>query len=149
MSKQIVSPQLTVLSEKSPEAVEGHFTEESTFVASSGWVGVSALHELPRQTPETFGCQFSEGRSRASSTFDVKSDRGSNKGKNENFPVGGVDEDDYLFEAPLCEGGTLKILHSSDLVCQLLTLETIVKQILLTRATNVKQILLSRATNVS
>merc|ERR550517_788978 len=28
----------------------------------------------------------------------------------------------HLFEAPLCEGGTLKILHSSDLVCQLLTL---------------------------
>ena len=35
-----------------------------------------------------------------------------------------VDEDDYLFEAPLCEGRTLKILHRPDLVCQLLTLET-------------------------
>ena len=92
MSKQIVSPQLTVLSEKSPKAVEGHFTEESTFVASSGWVGVSALRELPRQTPGTFRCQFSEGRSRASSTFPMmlKVIEGARKVNNENFPVGGV-----------------------------------------------------------
>ena len=33
-------------------------------------------------------------------------------------------EDDDLFESPLCESGTLEVLHRPYLVCKLLTLQT-------------------------
>ena len=39
-----------------------------------------------------------------------------------NYGDGG--EDDDLFESPLCESGTLEVLHRPDLVCKLLTLQT-------------------------
>ena len=41
-----------------------------------------------------------------------------------NLPNNGCDEDVDLFEASLCESGTLEVLHRTDLVCKLLTLET-------------------------